>query len=53
MAVDAIGGSGVTSLSIRSLEGALGGSECRFQNVAIAPRRLKGPQRPPKSSLLG
>lgn len=35
MAVDAIGGSGVTSLSIRSLQGALGGPECYFQDVPI------------------
>ncbi|CAJ1433692.1 unnamed protein product [Effrenium voratum] len=35
MAVDAIGGSGVTSLSIRSLEGALGGPDCYLQDVSI------------------
>ncbi|CAK9089626.1 unnamed protein product [Durusdinium trenchii] len=35
MAVDAIGGSGVTSLSIRSLQGALGGPECYFQDEPI------------------
>eukprot|EP00438_Fugacium_kawagutii_P002544 Skav207760 [mRNA] locus=scaffold181:253266:281559:+ [translate_table: standard] len=46
MAVDAIGGSGegksllpaergVTSLSIRSLQGALGGPQCYFQDVTI------------------
>ena len=37
-------GPGVTSLSIRSLQGALGGPECYFQDVPIASWRLKTQQ---------
>ena len=39
---------GVTSLSIRSLQGALGGPECYFQDVPIAARFGKGRGQPSK-----